>query len=216
MEKPPISASQLEEIERLFDYYDRVSSVRIPPTLKDAVEEGWELLQVEELQVASTFAKPGDRSRVMPMRAALRLLDEFEASMIEKHTLSRNRLADSYAHLATVALRTVADSGPRAWKTLSALWDVGGFFLDSLWKHPEATLTVLAAALQLAQKAVEAIWEGWSEALKVLLVSWAVVHFKRSAEDLFKVRDDFTNRARKRCFPQRNASRVRRRKVARL
>ncbi|HMH81180.1 MAG TPA: hypothetical protein VK514_13210 [Candidatus Acidoferrum sp.] len=204
-----------EKLLKLAAFYQRVVDSDVPDTLDAALAAGWELAEdFGGMPGYSGDERKADGQRVIALSTALRILSDYEEAVMESQVRGTLDIIWQTGYKFWAAMTIIAQYGQRIWEGLIDVWNIGGFLIASWWQFGE--IPDVSTVVGGVGAALSAAWAVADDAIGLLLFGWREEHFRRMLVSMTKVRDTHVQLARKRALPQVSASRLRRRKVARL
>lgn len=210
-----------KELEDLHEFFQQFDNVYLPTSLRDAVNQDWELDQRVAnfgMKLAYTHEeKSKDKMRAIKCRDVLTIMQDMEAGIVERAVVNpidgvwrRIRFIETIAGL-------LLNHGVEIFK---ALWFVTKALLGRLWDSllqlfydPSGAVSSVLAAFSAAWVALVSVSVVMVVSiLKQLTRSFGGVNFVRTVRTVLKERDSAHQRLLKKALPQSSGTRYFRRK----
>lgn len=221
-----MAQSKIETVEdaiahakELIDIYEEVSQTEIPRSVQQARKEGWKLIPRGIVVAGLVHYEDDDRKtdgqRVIPLKVALQLIEDFEDGLITKTVKDPNQIFVGKVKSLIGIVRYSLNAIPLLWdlaKEAISLWDIVellawiarlGFLTDP------RTWAFVETVFELARR-----WLGLIAS--AMVVAFGLPIFNATVLDVEKEREKWVGKMRKKALPQRGGPRVWRRKVSRL
>lgn len=184
-------------LQKLKGEYEELEGTELPTTLKEAVNQRWEVI-TGSLEIAAFTLYPFaqqeiDSRRAIPLRVVLRMMSDLEEQLIREQVLKPSTIAESALWSGTLGMKKVL------FDAAIDLWNVAKGFLNAPSKK------------DIVRVLVSVVMSRYIRTLDII----AIPELMKSLARGLRMKNDTTHKLRKACLPQRQGPRYRRRKESR-
>lgn len=210
-----------KELEDLHEFFKQFDNVYLPTSLRDAVNQDWELEQRivnVGMKLAYTHEeKSKHKMRCIKCRDVLVVMQDMEAAIVERAVVSPIDGVWRKVRFIEMLAGLLLNHGVEIFKVL---WFVTKALLGRLWDSliqffydPSGAVSGVLAAFSAAWVALISVCAVMSVSIiKQLTKSFGAVNYVRTVRAVLKARDAAQERLVKKALPQSSATRYFRRK----
>lgn len=210
-----------QKVKEAADLYKKFEELKIPDSLKKAVEEDWVLRQglVDfgmKLEYDHDEKRP-DKMRAVRARAVIVVLQDLEADLVDQAVVTPTEGIWRYVHFIETVAKLLIDNGKLIY---DALWQLIKLLLNAIWSAIKELFFNPSGAVNSVISAFKSAWTVLISCSVVMLVSIIKAYVKsfgtpslvRTVRAALKSRNKAVAALRKKTLPQGSGPRYFRRK----